>query len=82
MGEANSEKSVLSVEELVNLDDLEFESHAVTDAPAAGVVLHKGNSRVWTPIAAKTCSRLKHPSIPFTINYNTAAPIVVCFCEK
>ena len=46
MGEANSEKSVLSVEELVNLDDLEFESHAVTDAPAAGVVLHKGNSRV------------------------------------
>ena len=59
--EANSKRCVLSVEELTDLDELEFESHAVTDAP--GLVLHKGNSRVWTPIAARTRSRLKHLNI-------------------
>ena len=37
-----TQKSVLSVEELTDQDELDFESHAVTDAP--GLVLHKGNS--------------------------------------
>ena len=59
--EANSMRCVLSVEELTDQDELEFKSHAVTDAP--GLVLHKENSRVWTPIAARTRSRLKHPNI-------------------
>ena len=60
----NSEKSVLSVEELVDLDEIEFEDHAVTGAP--GVVLRKGSLTVWTPIATRTRSRLKHPNIPFS----------------
>ena len=57
----DSEKSVLSVEELVDLDEIEFEDHAVTGA--LGVVLRKGS---WIPIATRTCSRLKHPNIPFS----------------
>jgi hypothetical protein len=56
----NSEKSVLSIEELEDLDGLEFEGLAVTNAP--GVLLHKGNSSAWTPIATRTRSRLKLPS--------------------
>ena len=49
--------SVLSAEELSDLDGIEFLSHASNDAP--GVVLMKGSLRVWTPVAARTRSRLK-----------------------
>ena len=49
--------SVLSVKELVNMDEIEFQGHAVSDAP--GVILSKGNSSVWTPIATRTRSRVK-----------------------
>ena len=48
--------SVLSVEELSDLDGIEFLSHASNDAP--GVVLMKDSLRVWTPVAARTRSRL------------------------
>ena len=63
--ETDSEKFVLSVEELASKPG--FES-----CRCAWYFLYKGNSRVWTPIAARTHdhSRLKHPNIPF--NYNTA----------
>jgi hypothetical protein len=59
----NSEE--LSVEDLVDLDELEFEGRAVTDAP--GVVLRKGDSSVWTLIAARNDSRLNRPNIPLIL---------------
>ena len=46
----------------MDLDEIGFEDHAVTDAPS--VVLHKGSLSVWTPIATRTRSRLKHPNVP------------------
>ena len=49
--------SVLSVKEIVNMDEIEFQGHAVSDTP--GVLMRKGNSCVWTPIATRTRSRLK-----------------------
>ena len=49
--------SMLSTEELSDLDGIEFLSHTSNDAPE--VVLMKGSLRVCTPVAARTCSRLK-----------------------
>ena len=65
----NSDSFVLSVEDLV---DLEFEDHAVTGAPG---VLHKGSLSIWTPIATRTRSRLKHPNIPFSYFAFNTVPV-------
>ena len=57
----NGEEKCLSVVELLNMDDIEILSHAVDDVP--GVVLTKGSSRVWMPVASRTRSRLKSSDI-------------------
>ena len=67
MGESmksRSENSVLSVEELTELDTIVYEDHEVTGAP--GVILRQGSMNVWTPIATRTRSRLKLSDIPFS----------------
>ena len=51
--------SELSIEELADMDNIEFRSHEAEDTP--GVVLKKGCLEVWTPVAARTRSRLKYP---------------------
>ena len=59
-GDSTSEQTdaVLAVKELVNMDEIKFHSHAVSDTP--GVILGKWNSSVWTLIASRTHSRLKN----------------------
>ena len=54
----DGEKKCLTAVELSNMDDIEFLSHTVDDVP--GVVLTKGSSRVRTPVASRTRSRLKN----------------------
>ena len=57
---SKSEMSVLTVEELTELDTIVYEDHE------PGVMLHKGSMSVWTTIATRTCSRLKLSEIPFS----------------
>ena len=51
--------SVVSIEELADMDNIEF--HVAEDTP--GVVLRKGCLEVWTPVAARTGSRVKYPNL-------------------
>ena len=68
--------SVLSAKELSDLDGIEFLSYASNDAP---VVLMKGSLRVWTPVAARTCSRLKTSILSKNkLILDNIVPIVVC----
>ena len=57
---SKSEMSVLTVEELTELDTIVYEDRE------PGVMLHKGSMSVWTPITTRTCSRLKLSEIPFS----------------
>ena len=57
MMKPDGEEECLSIAELANMDEVTFLIHAVDDAP--GVILTKGNLKVWMPIASRTCSRFK-----------------------
>ena len=52
-GDSNSNTlkgdSVLTVKKLLDMDEIEFQSHKIDDTP--GVNLRKGSLKVWTPIA-------------------------------
>ena len=48
--------SAMSMNELSNLDEIEFQLHDCDDSP--GVLLKKDGNVVWTPIAARTRSRV------------------------
>ena len=75
--ESNSEKSVLSVEELQQTwMSLNIESLAVTDAP--GVIFAKATLELDTD-SGYVLDLLQTNII---INYNTAAPIMVYFCNN
>ena len=47
---------VMSVDELLDMDDIEFQLHESGNSP--GVLLKKSGSVTWTPIATRTRSRL------------------------
>ena len=47
--------SLLTVKELLDMDEIEFQSHKIDDTP--GVNLRKGSLTVWTPIASRTRSK-------------------------
>ena len=48
----------MSVKDLGDMDEIIFQTHEVDDNP--GVVLRKGSLEVWTPVASRTRSRLRH----------------------
>ena len=48
--------SVMSINELSNQDEIEFQLHDCDDSP--GVLLKKDGNVIWTPIAARTRSRV------------------------
>ena len=62
--------SVLSAEELSDLDGIEFLSHASNDAP--GVVLMKCSLRVWTPVAASLVNQTLFRSAGCIIDHQHA----------
>ena len=47
---------VMSADELLDMDDIEFQLHDYDNSP--GVLLKKSGSVTWTPIATRTRSRL------------------------
>ena len=47
---------VMSTDELLDMDDIEFQLHDYDNSP--GVLLKKSGSVTWTPIATRTRSRL------------------------
>ena len=56
-GSFDDGSEVLSVAELADMDEVVFRCHETDDSP--GLMLRKGSLEVWTPIAARTRSRLK-----------------------
>ena len=69
-GSLDDESEVLSVAELADLDEVVFRCHETDDSP--GLMLRKGSLHVevWTPIAARTRSRLKRSNasaVPDTV---------------
>ena len=49
---------VMSADELLDMDDIEFQLHDYDNSP--GFLLKKSGSVTWTPIATRTRSRLSH----------------------
>ena len=52
----------LSHADLSDMDEIVFQSHITDDTP--GVVLRQGTLEVWTPVAARTRSRLRNSNKP------------------
>ena len=52
----------LSHADLSGMDEIVFQSHITDDTP--GVVLRQGTLEVWTPVATRTCSRLRNSNKP------------------
>ena len=64
--EANSKRCVLSVEELTDMDDLDFESHTVTDAPGLSMPSHRHSlMALLTPLSDSVTAK---PSLAGALN--------------